>query len=325
MDGELEVIRRIAARIAPRGGVSVGIGDDAAVLDDGTVLALDMVVDGVHVRRSTHSPADIGHTALAVNISDVAAMGAAPVAAMVGLGLPPDIAADDVDAMYRAMEDLSRDHAMSIVGGDVSASPVLSLSVAIIGRAPQGIRPVLRSGARPGDVLVVTGPLGASAAGLLCLDDPDAGGDERDALIAAHLRPQPQAAHGRHLAEAGATAMIDVSDGLLLDADRVGRASGLTAVIDLDAVPRVRGVDDVARAAGVDPALLACTGGEDYHLLAALPPEAGREPHLQVVGHIQAGTPGVRATRAGRDVTPTRLGWEHHARGSASAEPPPQG
>ncbi|MGB0732063.1 MAG: AIR synthase related protein, partial [Miltoncostaeaceae bacterium] len=174
MDGELEVIRRIAARIAPRGGVSVGIGDDAAVLDDGTVLALDMVVDGVHVRRSTHSPADIGHTALAVNISDVAAMGAAPVAAMVGLGLPPDIAADDVDAMYRAMEDLSRDHAMSIVGGDVSASPVLSLSVAIIGRAPQGIRPVLRSGARPGDVLVVTGPLGASAAGLLCLDDPDA-------------------------------------------------------------------------------------------------------------------------------------------------------
>ncbi|MGB0732081.1 MAG: hypothetical protein ACPGRF_07900, partial [Miltoncostaeaceae bacterium] len=100
---------------------------------------------------------------------------------------------------------------------------------------------------------------------------------------------------------------------------------GLTAVIDLDAVPRVRGVDDVARAAGVDPALLACTGGEDYHLLAALPPEAGREPHLQVVGHIQAGTPGVRAMRAGRDVTPTRLGWEHHARGSASAEPPPQG
>jgi len=323
MDGELEVIRRIAARVAPRGGVSVGIGDDAAVLDDGTVLALDMVVDGVHVRRSTHSPADIGHTALAVNISDVAAMGAIPVAAMVGLGLPPDIGAGDVDAMYAAMEELARAHAMSIVGGDVSASPVLSLSVAIIGRAPEGIRPVLRSGARAGDVLVVTGPLGASAAGLLCLDHPDAGGDARGALISAHLRPQPQAAHGRHLAEAGARAMIDVSDGLLLDADRLARASGLAAIIDLEAVPRAPGVDAVAGAIGTDAALLACTGGEDYQLLAALPPGAGREPHLHVVGHLEPGAAGVRAMRAGRDITPGRLGWEHRGGASPPAEPPP--
>ena len=325
MDGELEVIRRIAARVAPRSGVSVGIGDDAAVLDDGTVLALDMVVDGVHVRRSTHSPADIGHTALAVNISDVAAMGAIPVAAMVGLGLPPDIGAGDVDAMYGAMEELARAHAMSIVGGDVSASPVLSLSVAIIGRAPEGIRPVLRSGARAGDVLVVTGPLGASAAGLLCLDRPDAGGDARGALISAHLRPQPQAAHGRHLAEAGATAMIDVSDGLLMDADRLARASGLAAIIDLEAVPRAPGVDAVAGAIGTDAALLACTGGEDYQLLAALPPEAGREPHLHVVGHLEPGAAGVRAMRDGRDITPDRLGWEHRGGASPPAEPPPQG
>ena len=317
MDGELELIRRIAARVGVRGGVSTGIGDDAAVLDDGTVLSLDMVVDGVHVRRDTHSPADIGHTALAVNLSDVAAMGAVPVAALVGLGVPEGLTGDEVDAMYAAMERLAEDNGMSIAGGDVSASPVLTLSVAIVGRTPAGVRPVLRSGGRAGDLLVVTGPLGASAAGLHLLRDSSLspGMPGRDELVAAHLRPRPMVDDGMHLAEAGATAMIDISDGLLLDADRVARASGLVAEIDLADVPIAAGVAEVVGddADDLAAALFAATGGEDYQLLAAVPPSAGLEPHVTVVGHLVEGEPGVRAMRDGRDITPSRLGWEHRA------------
>lgn len=313
MEAELDVIRRITARVGVRGGLHVGIGDDAAVLDDGTVLALDMVVDGVHVRRSTHAPGDIGHTALAVNLSDIAAMGAKPVAAVVGLGLPDDFTADDVDALYDGMDALAAAHGMSIAGGDVSASPVLTLSVAILGRTPHGVRPVLRSGARAGHLIVVTGPLGASAAGRHILEDPVVGTGvaERDELVARHLRPTPHVAGGQHLAEAGASAMMDISDGLLLDADRLARASGVRAEIDLDALPLAAGVDRVAAATGADPALFAATGGEDYHLLATLPPSAGLSPEVTVIGRIADGAPGVAAIKGGTDVTPARLGWEH--------------
>ena len=313
MDGELEVIRRITARAGMRAGVRVGIGDDAAVLDDGTVLALDMVVDGVHVRRTTHSPGDIGHTALAVNISDIAAMGAVPVAALVGLGLPAEVGADEVDSIYEGIEAVAEQAGMSVVGGDVTTSPVLSLSVCVLGRMADGVPPVLRSGGRAGDVLVVTGPLGCSAAGLMLLEDPSADWDvtERDALIRSHRRPIPLVADGLHLAEAGATAMLDISDGLLLDADRLARASGLRAEIDLDAIPRGAGVDAVASRHGADPAILAATGGEDYQLLAAIPAGTGLEPHLTVVGRLVPGPPGVVALRDGVDVTPARLGWEH--------------
>jgi len=313
MEGELDVIRRLAARVGVRGGLHIGIGDDAAVLDDGTVLALDMVVDGVHVRRATHSPGDIGHTALSVNLSDIAAMGAAPVAAVVGLGLPADLSAEDVEEMYDAMESLAIAHGMSIAGGDVSASPVLSLSVAIMGRVAHGLRPVLRSGAKVGHRIVVSGPLGGSVAGRAILADPILGTalPERDALVQSHLRPTPRVARGQHLAEAGTSAMMDISDGLLLDADRLGRASGLHAEIDLDLVPLCGGVEHVAAALGEDPALFAATGGEDYELLATLPPETGLSPHMTVIGHMTAGEPGVSAVRDGVDVTPVRLGWEH--------------
>ncbi len=313
MEGEIEIIRRIAARVGIRAPVTVGIGDDAAVLDDGTVLALDMVVDGVHVRRTTHSPAAIGHTALAVNLSDIAAMGATPVAALVGLGVPATLTADEVDEMYAAMEALAAAHGMSVVGGDVTASPVLTLSVTVMGRTSPGLAPVLRSGGSAGDVLVVSGPLGASATGLLILSDPALLPHlaERDALITAHLRPTPMVAHGHSLAAAGATAMIDISDGLLLDADRLARASGVGAEINLDMVPIAAGLEQIARATGVDTDILAATGGGDYHLLAALPASAPRNPSLAVVGRLVTGPPGVRALRGGLDVTPDRLGWEH--------------
>ncbi|MBU6364453.1 MAG: thiamine-phosphate kinase, partial [Acidobacteria bacterium] len=249
----------------------------------------------------------------------------------VGLGVPDGLTGDEVDEMYAAMEQLAEANGMSIAGGDVSSSPVLTLSVAIVGRTPAGVRPVLRSGGRDGDLLVVTGPLGASAAGLMLLQDPllAPASPERDRLVGAHLRPVPMVDDGMHLAEAGATAMIDISDGLLLDADRVARASGLVAEIDLACVPIASGIGEMTAARpsghGADGdddgnadatgalALFAATAGEDYQLLAAVPPSAGLEPHVTVVGRLVAGEPGVRAMLGGHDVTPSRLGWEHRA------------
>jgi thiamine-monophosphate kinase len=163
---------------------------------------------------------------------------------------------------------------------------------------------------------VVSGPLGASAAGLLLLGDSRLRQEvrESDALVTTHLRPTPLVDDGLHLAESGATAMIDISDGLLLDAHRLAMASGVRAEIDLGSVPVAPGVAEVAAATGLDAEVLAATGGEDYHLLAAVPPSAGLEPHVTVVGVLREGEPGVVAMRDGRDVTPERLGWEHRTR-----------
>ncbi len=313
MADERELIERIAGRVGVRGEVVTGVGDDAAELANGMVMALDMLVDGVHFRRSTHSPADIGHKALAVNLSDIAAMASDPVAALIGLGIPPDITADDVDEMYGAMEEMAAHYGFTVAGGDITDAPVLILAVTVTGRMRHGVRPVLRSGARLGDRLVITGALGGSAAGLLILDDPLRGDGlpERDALVGRHLRPTPLLSQGHHLADCGAGALMDISDGLLLDADRMARASGLCAEIDLDAVPRAPGVDHVAAALGLEPDLLASTGGEDYALLAAIAPGVALPRDTVVVGRMIEGPPGVIALRDGCDVTPVQLGWEH--------------
>jgi len=267
---------------------------------------------------------DLGHKALAVNLSDLAAMGAAPVAALVGLGGPPRaLGVEEVEALYSGIEALAARAGVTVAGGDVTDAPALVLSVAAIGRMPEGARPVLRDGARPGDLLVVSGPLGAAAAGLLLLEDPllATGVPEAEALRSAHLRPEPRLAAGRALAELGATAMIDCSDGLALDAARLAEASGLAVTIDLARIPVAPGVARVAAAAAREPDVLAATGGEDYELVAALPAEVdwpfGRRGHgqlaiqgLAVVGAFTEGT-GVRIVRDGREVPLAKLGWEH--------------
>ena len=326
---ERALIERIAALTAVRAGIVVGIGDDAAVFDDdpATVATLDLLVEGVHFRlrrRDAGELRDVGHKALAVNLSDLAAMGAAPVAALVGLGAPPaSLGAEEVDAIYGGMEALAARAGATLAGGDVTRAPQLVLSVAAIGRMPEGARPVLRSGARAGDVLAVTGPLGAAAAGLLLLEDPllATGVPEADALRAAQARPEPRLEAGRALSAQGATAMIDCSDGLVIDAARLAEASGLAVTIDLDRVPVAPGVARVAAAAGREADVLAATGGEDYEIVAALPPDAtwpfGRRTHgqsaldeLTAVGSLTEGS-GVRVIRGGREVSLPRQGWEH--------------
>jgi len=322
---ERALLDRIRAHTARRLGVAVGIGDDAAVLDGepAEVVTQDFLVDGVHFRRATTSPEDLGHKALAVSLSDVAAMGAGPVAAVVGLGLPTEDepSPEEIEALYRGMEALAERSGCTVAGGDISEAPALLLAVAVVGRVPRGGRPVLRSGASPDDVLCVTGALGASAAGLMLIDDPrlGAGLAEAEALRTTHRRPAPRLAAGRALAAGGATAMIDVSDGLALDALRLAVASGVAATIELERLPLAPGVAEVAVAAGREPDLLGATGGEDYELLAAVP--EGALPALRValdvpltpVGRVERGVPGVRLLRDGVEIRPARLGWEHGA------------
>jgi thiamine-monophosphate kinase len=319
---ELAIIERITARNPVRAGTILGIGDDAAVLDVGgrAVVTHDMLVDGVHFRRDTTGLRDLGWKALAVNLSDLAAMGAEPVAALVGLGLPEGaLAGADIDALYAGMDDLAATAGVTVAGGDVTASPVLVLGVTAVGRALPGVAPVRRGGARAGDVLCVTGRLGAAAAGLRLLEDPGLVPDlpGRDHLVAAQRRPMPRLAAGRRLAEGGATAMMDLSDGLALDAGRMAAACGLRAAIDLAALPVAPGVAGVAAATGADPAALAAAGGEDYELLAALPPEAvdavrsRLDVPLTAIGRLEDGAGVVLRTADGAPWDPGAGGWVH--------------
>ena len=321
---ELALIERIAARAKRRAGTELGIGDDAALLTVGgtAVVTQDLLVEGVHFRRATTGFRDLGHKALAVNLSDLAAMAAEPIAAFVGLVLAPGVADGEVDEIYAGMEALAARHAVTVAGGDVSSGPALVLAVTAVGRAAAGIDPVRRSGGRPSDVLCVTGALGAAAAGFLLLERPELGagipGPVAQRLRAAQLRPEPRLAAGRALARCGARAMMDVSDGLGLDALRMAQAAGLRAAIELDALPVAEGVAEIAAAEGRDATTLATSGGEDYELLVALAPEdvdAARRAvpcPLTPVGRLERGDPGLHALDAAGAVVELDIaGWEH--------------
>lgn len=257
----------------PSGGVVLGIGDDAAVLDDGTVVSTDILVEGVHFDLGRTTPRDVGHRAATANLSDLAAMGARPVALLAAFGLPPGF--DDAAEVAAGM----REHGVPVAGGDLSRAPVLIVSVTALGRSD---RPVRRSGGRPGDVLVVTGPLGGQAA----------------AGYAG--RVMPRTVEGCALA-AVATAMIDLSDGIATDAARLARASGTGAVIELERLPRAPGAT-VEQAA---------TGGEDYELLAALPSGTEAPVLVTIVGRL---TEGGDVTMVDAVGVPQQLrGWDHFA------------
>jgi thiamine-monophosphate kinase len=259
--------------------VAVGIGDDAAVLVPTPgrlmVVTTDVIVEGYHFTAALSSPADWGWKAVAVNCSDVAAMGAVPRWLVLALTVPGDTAVGRLDELYSGIAEACRSFAVDLVGGDVSRGPALSLAVTALGEAE---RVVTRSGARPGDLLVVTGPLGAAAAGLGLLQR----GDEAarlvlgrfPALASAHRRPCPHLDAGPRLARAGATAMLDVSDGLAGDALHLAEESETGIEIDDPAVPLAPGVREAAELLGMDPVALALGGGEDFVLAAALPPEA---------------------------------------------------
>jgi thiamine-monophosphate kinase len=253
-----------------------GVGDDAAVLEPTPghklVVTTDVLVEGHDFTAELSEPEDWGWKAVAVNCSDLAAMGAEPRWLVIALTAPGPTPVPILERVYAGVGEACRAFGAALVGGDVSAGPALSLAVTALGEAE---RPVLRSGARPGDRLAVTGPLGAAAAGLALLQSEDPAAKELlerfPGLAAAHRRPRPALAMGLALARAGATAMIDVSDGLAGDAVHLAESSGVGVEVHDAAVPLAPGVAEAAALLHRDPLELALGGGEDFVLAAALP------------------------------------------------------
>jgi len=278
--GEFELLAQLRKRLPPVGPrVKLGSGDDAAVTVPGgaTATSVDAIVDGIHFRRGEAVPQLIGRKALAAALSDLAAMGAEAGEAYVVLGAPPDLAEPEFEALLDGLLALAAETGTTLAGGDLTRAPALTLAVTVVGHAASADDLVLRSGARPGDLLVVTGELGGAAAGRLLLQRPELADAlaERTAerLRARQIDPIPRLRSGRALAAAGATAMIDLSDGLAGDAAHLAEASGVALQIEAGSLPLAKGVAEIAAAIGRDPIELAASGGEDYELLAALPPE----------------------------------------------------
>jgi thiamine-monophosphate kinase len=308
-------------------GVRIGIGDDCAILEPrsgGALLATtDLLVEDIHFRRRWAEPADIGWKAIAVNLSDIAAMGGRPRWALVALALPEGTSPEEVEAFYEGALALARPHGVAIVGGDTSASTRgWVVNVTVLGDA---VAPCLRSTARPGDMVAVTGALGRSAAGLAVLERGAApagvGADALAAVTDAHLRPRPRVREGQWLAETGAvTAMMDLSDGLGIDLPRLLVESRVSATVDVDRVPIDPATRAVADALGHDPAGWATGGGEDYELLLTCAPAALERlqrglgdafgARLTPIGEIVGGAGATRWTSAGREVAIAR-GFEH--------------
>jgi len=288
-DDLIAALRRLLSADAP--GVHVGVGDDAAVVDLGrhpAVVTTDLLVEGVHFRRGATSAHDLGYKAIAVNVSDVAAMGGSPRYGTVGLGLRTGDEAPFVMELYGGMLEAAEEYGLSVVGGDLSRADRVVIAVTLVGEVARG-HAVTRAGATPGDRIVVTGALGAAAGGLrLAQSDPSEvteslGTDWARELAASLDRPVARVGEGQSLAQAGATAMMDISDGLSTDLPRLCAESGVGARIRRAALPVAPALHDLQKVLGTDPFDLALHGGEDYELLVTMPAEAV-EPALRKLG-----------------------------------------
>ena len=329
--GLIERIRHDSER-APAVGVTVGIGDDTAVLAVTPGAALlattDLVIEDVHFRRAWASPEDIGWKAMAVNLSDIAAMGGAPRWALIGLAVPADTDAEEIAAFYRGLRAAAAPHGVALVGGDTSRAPAGWLvNVTLLGEHTG--TPRLRSSARPGDAIAVTGGLGRSAAGLAVLERGAEEARRRglaeavvEALTRAHLRPEARVAEGQWLGRADAVhAMMDCSDGLATDLAHICRESRVGARIQVERIPLGAGVNATARAMGGDALAWATRGGEDYELLVTcdpreverlareLPQDTGTA--LSVIGEVEAGGDGVRWLGPEGNAVALGAGYEH--------------
>jgi len=305
--GEFGLIGRITARLAARPSTLLGPGDDAALVavPDGRVVATtDVLVEGRHFRRDWSSAVDVGHRAAAANLADIAAMGATPSALLVAFCAPADLDVGWAEGLTDGLAAEAELAGAAVVGGDMSASPVLTIAVTALGDLA-GRAPVLRSGARPGDLVALAGRIGYAAAGYAALCR---GFRTPRVLVDAHRRPIVEYGAGPAAADAGATSMLDVSDGLLADAGHIATASRVGIDLQRSAfeVPDV--MADAARALGVDPYTWILAGGDDHALLATFPPDATLPPGWRQIGTVGAAG-GV--TVDGKRYEDGPAGWDH--------------
>jgi thiamine-monophosphate kinase len=330
--GEFGLIARLTTGLESRPDVVLGVGDDAALLDPGAgawlVATCDAQIEGRHFIHGVATPEEIGHKALAVNLSDIAAMGAEPLWALISLHLPASVEVEFLDRVYAGLRALASRHGVALVGGNVASTEgPLALDVTLLGRVRGGAA-VPRSGARPGDALVVTGTLGAAAAGVLAF--VTRAGEEPPAVGAAALRrareamvtPVPRIAAGQALGTSGVVgAMLDISDGLASDLGHICAASGVGALLEAEAIPVDAAATEVAHACALDPLALALHGGEDYELLCAVRPEgvqlaldavARSGGAAAVIGRVtEAGDGMLMRTGDGTIRTVKPRGWDH--------------
>jgi thiamine-monophosphate kinase len=313
-------LHAIVARAAPS-ALLVGIGDDAAVWQPSrshrSVITTDALVEGVHFTRASMSASDVGHRALASNLSDIAAMGAKPVLATIAFGVGPAIDEAWILDCYRGIAALAERTHCAIAGGDIVRAPAITISITIVGEVrPSNLK--LRSGMQPGDAIAVTGPLGASRAGLaVALEHPELAGDPAAAAaLRAFRTPEPRMAEGYWLAASrNVRAMMDTSDGLSTDLARLARASNAGATID--ALPAADAARAIAQRTGANADEWALDGGEDFELLVAVAPRAFT--HLAGRFHARFGRPLLRVGTAtaepglrhadGRPIG--SAGWDH--------------
>jgi thiamine-monophosphate kinase len=328
--GLIRLIRSAAAR--GHAGVRIGIGDDCAVLEleAGELLlaTTDLLIQDIHFRRRYTDVGDIGWKSVAVNLSDIASMGGRPRWALVALACPSSTSAEDIQAFYAAALALADEHGVAVVGGDTSTSPSgWIVNVSLLGTSP---RPLLRSTARVGNVVAVTGALGGSHAGLTLLDRRDPGPSVEAAAradaVAAHLRPRPRVKEGQWLAAAGGvTAMIDLSDGLSTDLSHVTGESGVGARVHLGRLPIASSARTIAAALDEDARVWAASGGEDYELLLTCTQEAFEGladglrrvtgTDLTAIGEIIGAADGVQFVDNRGEVVPMAPGFEHFVTG----------
>ena len=327
--GLIGAIRRRAG--AGRRPWLLAIGDDAALLrpraDTDLAWTADALIENVHFRWSTTDARSLGHKTLAVNLSDLGAMGSRPLGFLLALGLPPDAAPEALEGFVAGLLAEARSADCPLVGGDTVKASVWTVCVSAVGEVPRG-RALRRGGARSGDRLLVTGTLGAAALGLALLERGEAASPETRPFIRRQIRPRPPYRVGAELARTrAASAAIDLSDGLASDLGHLVRESDLAADVWLEHLPLARGLRLHSERLGLDPVELALAGGEDYELLFAVPrrsPEAGVFAkrlgcRVTEVGVLRRGR-GIRYLRSGRRVSPPRAAFEHFKPFSARSD-----
>lgn len=306
--GEFPLINQITKSLVMPEAVTVGPGDDCAVyaIKGQAVTTVDMLVEDVHFKRSWSTGQDIGRKSVAVNVSDVEAMGARPLAMVIGMGCPSDTPVEWINDFMTGLRAEAEQAKVTLVGGDMTGAGKITICVTVIGEC-DGVAPVLRSGAKAGQQVAYTGRLGWSAAGLAALMR---GFRSPRLAVDSHRHPQVPYGAGRQAAQAGAGAMIDISDGFLADIGHIAEASKVAIDLDSAAFPIDEPVASVAQATNTDPLVFVLTGGED-HALAATFDEGTVPDGWRVVGRVIAGEPGVSIDGAAFGGP---AGWTHFNR-----------